>query len=62
MPKVAKVARIIYIYWLQLEKSEGKLLSGLYVRLYLISWNNLQGKEERVEVRMSARIVNAGVV
>lgn len=32
------------------------------MRLYLILWNNLQRKEERVEVRMSARIVNAGVV
>lgn len=62
MPKVAKVARIIYILAAVRKKSEGKLLSGLCVRLYLISWNNLQGKEERVEVRMSARIVNAGVV
>lgn len=62
MPKVAKVARIIYIWAAVRKKSEGKLLSGLYMRLYLISWNNLQRKEERVEVRMSARIVNAGVV
>lgn len=56
MPKVAKVVGIIYIKRGGLhvgkrekKKSEGKILSGLHVRLYLIRRNNLRRKEKKEE-------------